>query len=449
MTADIFNFFDDVIKLAKAKGADATEVVLSKSLNQSQQVRMGKVEESERAEQEVLGIKIRVGQKESAVTSNGKTMDVIEPLLDKLLAMAKVLPDNPFAGEASPEQLYHAAKNGATQDLETFDKTELLPEAMQAIAKQIEDAARGEKNIVNSEGASVSFGHQQDWFAFSNGFRGEEKHSHYSLGISVIASDGTNMEADYDYSSKVFFGDLTPPEKVGVSAAKRAAAQLGARQEKSGQYPIILDPRVATSMIGNLASAINGQKLAKGTSFLQGKLGQQVMATGITMVDDPLQKRGFASQFYDGEGLPAAKRNIIDKGVLTCYVLDLASARQLQLPPTGHAHRGLTGVYPALSNVHITAGKISPTALMADIKAGFYITSLMGFGVNGVTGDYSQGASGFWIINGQMSHAVNEMTVAGNLNQMFMNMTPANDLEFIHHHNSPTLRIDGMTVAGK
>ncbi|MDI9313466.1 MAG: TldD/PmbA family protein [Hydrotalea sp.] len=447
MKDDIFNFFDDIMSLTKKKGIDATEVVLSKSLNQGIQVRMGKIEESERAEQEILGLKIRLGQKEAAITTNGRTMAVITPLVDKLLAMARVVPDNPFAGEAMPAQLYKP--NGQDADLQTFDPTDLSPEAMQAMAKQVEEAARGQKNIVNSEGAGASFGHEQEWFAFSNGFRGAESHSYYSLGVSIIAGDGNSMEAEGEYSSKVFFADLMSPEKIGQRAAARAAAQLGARQEKSGQYPVILEPRIATSIIGNLASAINGQKLAKGTSFLQDKLGQQVMASNITMVDDPLQRRGFASQRYDGEGLPAVKRNIIDSGVLTTYVLDLASARQLKMSPTGHARRSLTGVHPALSNVHIAAGDVTPDDLMADIKEGFYVTSVMGFGVNGVTGDYSQGASGFWIVNGKKSHSVNEMTIAGNLKDMFMHITPANDLEFLHHHNAPTLRIDGMTVAGK
>ncbi|MGI9462178.1 MAG: TldD/PmbA family protein [Alphaproteobacteria bacterium] len=447
MSDDIFNFFTDIIKLGKSKGASATEVVLQKSLSQNQQIRMGKVEESERSEEEILGIKIRLGQKESAITSNGKTMAVIEPLMDKLFAMAKVLPDNPFAGEALSDQLYK--KNNNQADLEIFDSTDLTPNVMQDIAKKIEDAARSEKNIVNSEGASVSFGHTHSWFLFSNGFYAKQSHSHYALGISIIAGDGKNMEADYDYSSKVFFKDLQSPEKLGKRAASRARRLLGARQEKSGQYSIIFDPRVATSMIGILASAINGHKLAKGTSFLQDKLDKKIMSDNITMIDDPWQKRGFASEYYDGEGLPTLKRNIIDKGVLTSYVLDLATARQLQLSPTGHAHRGLLGVYPSLSNVHIEAGAISPENLMADIKSGFYITSLMGFGVNGVTGDYSQGASGFWIIDGKISHPVNEMTIAGNLKDMFIHITPADDLHFDYHNNAPTLRFDGMTIAGK
>ncbi|MCX8516327.1 MAG: TldD/PmbA family protein [Alphaproteobacteria bacterium] len=442
---NIFSFFDDILAATKKRGADSTELLYSKSVNQSEHVRMGKAEETERAEEAVLGIKIRQGKKEAAITCNDKTMAAVAPLLDKLFAMVTVLPDNPFAGEADPAQLF----KGKAPDLEAFDPTELTAAQLQELARAVEDAARGEQYITNSEGANASFGKNQHWFAFSNGFRGQEYHSHFSLGVSIIAGKGSDMESDYDYSSKVFFEDLLKPEVIGKEAARRAVRALGGRQEKSGQLPVIIDKRIATSFIGNLARAINGNSIAKGTSFLQGKLGEVIMNPAITIIDNPLRKRGFASQSYDGEGLPTSQKSIVDKGVLTTYVLDLATARQLKMTPTGHANRSLTGVYPSLTNVHMTNGQSSLADLMADIKEGLYITRLMGFGVNGVTGDYSQGASGFWIVNGELAHSVNEMTVAGNLKDIFMNLTPANDLEFIHHNNAPSLRIDGLTIAGK
>lgn len=447
--AEIFQLFDEIISKAKKKGADGTEVLLSKDVSLNQTVRLGKVEEAELAESDSLGIKIRKGKKESFITTEQlnrhNPMAQIIPLLERLFAMVDFLPDNPYVGEATPEQLFHGKK----PDLQTFDPTELSTKQLLQMAMAMESSAMSVPNIVNSEGAAASFHKNQHYFAFSNGFRGSEEHSSFSLALSVIAEKDGMMESDWDSYSKVYLSDLQSPEIIGKKVALRAQKALGARQEKSGAYPVILESRIASSIIGYLARAINGLNIAKGISFLNGQLGKKIMADNINIIDDPLLLRGFGSTAYDGEGLPTRRQTLVENGVLKTWLLDLATSRQLNLPPTGHAMRNLSGVTPGLTNTHLAAGHITVEELMSDIQEGFYVTNMMGSGVNGVTGDFSQGASGFWVVNGKISHPVNEMTIAGNLRDMFLQMTPADDLEFIRTRNAPTLRIDGMVVAGK
>ena len=257
------------------------------------------------------------------------------------------------------------------------------------------------------------------------------------------------MERDYEYSSTVWLSDLDDPAEVGRKAGENTIRRLNPKKAESAQLPIVYDPRVASSLIAHFSGAINGQSVARGTTFLADKMGKQVFADGITIVDDPLKKRGLRSKPFDGEGVQTKTRNLIDNGILTTWILDLATSRQLGLETTGHASRGTGGPpSPSATNVHLAVGNISKKDLIGAIDNGFYVTELIGMGVNNVTGDYSRGAGGFWIENGEIAYPVNEVTIAGNLKDMFMHMTPADDLEFKRATNAPTVRVDGMTIAG-
>jgi PmbA protein len=257
------------------------------------------------------------------------------------------------------------------------------------------------------------------------------------------------MERDYDYSSTIHAADLEDPAAVGKRAGERAVRRLGPRKVATSKVPIVLDPRIASSMLRHLAGAITGPSIARGTSFLKDQLGKAIFAASIRVIDDPFRVRGLSSHPFDGEGLAPVRRALIEDGVLTTWLLDLRSGRQLGLASTGHARRGTSSLpSPGPTNLYFEPGALTPAALMADIGAGLYVTEMMGMGVNGVTGDYSRGAAGFWIENGQLTYPVSEITIAGNLKDMFKNLTVANDLEFKTGIDSPTLRIDGMTIAG-
>jgi PmbA protein len=345
---------------------------------------------------------------------------------------------------AEPDQL-----STRGQELDMIDADVPSGDDLVAMARTCEDAARAVKGITNSEGAEAGWSRTQVALAASNGFSGAYARTDFSVGVSVIAGEGQDMESDYDYSQAVFRSDLEDPATTGASAGKRAVSRLGGRKMPTTEAPVVYDPRVASGLLGHLAGAINGPAVARGTSFLKDSLDTPVFAPGITIVDDPHRPRGLRSKPFDGEGLANEKLNLIEDGVLKTWLLDLASARQLGLTSCGRASRGTSGPpSPAPTNLYLEAGTPTPDELMADIDNGFYVTSLMGMGVNGVTGDYSRGAGGFWIEGGKISFPVTEMTVAGNLKDMYRALQPANDLVFRYGTNAPTLRSDGMTVAG-
>jgi PmbA protein len=303
--------------------------------------------------------------------------------------------------------------------------------------------------ITNSEGGGASFGRSAVTLATSEGFFGSYAGTSHSVGVAVLSGEGTGMERDYDSASTRHATDLEPPEAIGKRAGERAVARLNPRRVKSQSVPVVFAPRVSAGLLGHFAGAISGASIARGVSFLKEFMGKPVFARGIAIVDDPHRPRGLRSKPFDGEGVRNQKRAIIEDGVLTTWLLDCASAKQLGLTSTGHAARGTGGPpSPSITNLYMEAGTVSPEGLIADIRDGFYLTELMGMGVNGVTGDYSRGAAGFWIENGKISYPVSEVTVAGNLKDMFRNLTPASDLVFRYGSNAPTLRVEGMTVAG-
>jgi PmbA protein len=408
-------------------------------------VRLGKLEDIGRSEGEDVGIRVFIGKASASVSSSDLSPRALATAAERAVAMARLAPDDQWAGLAPEDRLL----KGAIPDLDLDDGTPPSAETLRDLALAAEDAARATPGITNSEGGGASAGNAVTALATSAGFRGGKTSTSYGASASVIAGEGSDMQRDYAWHSARHFADLEGPATIGQRAGERAVRRLNPIKLDTAPMPIVFDPRVGSSLIGHLVGAITGSAITRGTSFLKDMLGQQVFDSGITIIDDPHRLRGLRSRAFDGEGLPTAMTALIDKGVLTGWLLDSASARQLGLEPTGHAARGGAGPPGAgTSNLHLAAGSITPAALMADIKRGFYVTELIGMGVNGLTGDYSRGASGFLIEDGVLTVAVAEVTIAGNLKDMFRALVPANDLKFRHATNVPTLRIDGMTVAG-
>lgn len=441
---EALNLLEDLIRKAKAAGADAADAVLFDSASLSLSQRLGKPEKLERSESGDLGLRVFVGQRQAIVSSTDRSARALEELVERAIAMARVVPEDQYAGLADPDQLATA-----WPDLDTCDPEEPSADALIEQARIAEEAAIAVPGVTNSEGADAGWSRSVVCIAASNGFAGSYAVSRLSLSASVLAGTGTGMERDYDFDSKVYGGDLRSPEAIGREAGERAVRRLNPRKVKTQRVPVVYDPRASRGLLGHLTGAISGPSVARGTSFLKDRMGQRIFAEGISIVDDPFVRRGLRSRPFDAEGVAVQKRTIIEDGVLTTWLLDLRSARQLGLSTTGHASRGTSGPPgPSPSNVYLAAGRRSRDELIADIEQGLYVVELMGMGVNGVTGDYSRGASGFWIENGRITHPVSELTVAGNLKDMFLNMEPASDLELRFGMDAPTVRIEGMTIAG-
>ena len=443
--ADQLALLDSILTKAKQAGAETADALVADGTSLSLGWRLGKLENLDRSEGGDLGLRVFIGKKQAVVSSSDLSEKAIDELVEQAVNMAKAAPEDPYCGIAEPSQIADRFP-----ELALSDTAEPDVEQLKAWAAAAEDAARAVDGVTNSEGADASWGRSTVALAATNGFSGTYSIPRYSLSASVLAGEGTGMERDYDYATTVFLNDLPDPAKIGRTAGEKAVARLNPRKVGSGQFPVLFDPRCSNSLLGHLGGAINGSSIARGTSFLKDRLGEQIFPDGITVVDDPHRAKGMKSKPFDAEGIANQRCNIIDNGVLTTWVLDLASARQLGLESTGHAARGTGGPpSPSLTNFHMEPGSLSREALIKQAGTGFYVTEMMGMGVNGVTGDYSRGASGYWIKNGELVYPVSELTIAGNLKDMFMNLTPADDLEFKYATNAPTLRIDGMTVAGK
>jgi PmbA protein len=448
MVADdtTMDLMSDLVASARRAGADAADAVLVDSVSLSLAWRLGRLERLERSESGDVGLRVLVGRRQAMVSSSDRSPAALAELVERCVAMARTVPEDPFAGLAEPGQL-------ATHfpDLDICDPHEPAAATLIDMAARAEDAARSVEGVTNSEGAEIGWGRSDVAVVASNGFAHRYAMTSGSLSASVLAggADG-GMERDYDHTAAVHFADLRAPEDVGHEAGRRAVRRLGARKARTCKVPIVYDPRVARGLVGTLAGAINGSAVARGTSFLKDRLGLPVFAPGVRVIDDPHRRRGLRSRPCDGEGLPTTVRAVVEDGVLTTWFLDLRSARQLGLSSTGHAARG-TGSPPgpSASNFYLEAGPVTVAEMIGDITEGFYVTELFGQGVNGVTGDYSRGAAGFWIEGGELTHPVSEVTVAGNLKDMFRHLTPANDLVFLYGTDAPTVRVDGMTVAGR
>lgn len=435
----------NLVSQAITAGADAADAVYVCDASTEVQVRLGALEDVARSEGEDIGLRVFVGQRSATISSSNMNPAILAGLVTRAIDMAKEAPEDRFAGLAPQDLLLL----GETPDIDVDDGQDPDPAELRATALECEDAARAIAGVTNSEGAGASASRSIFALATSHGFAGVKSSSGYTISASVLAGKGDAKEGDYDVRSARHLADLDGAAAVGGRAGRRAVARVNPGTVKSGHMSVIFDPRVGTSFVGHLLGAISGAAIARKTSFLQDSGGSQLFDSNISIIDDPHRKRGLGSRIFDGEGLPTARRSIIDKGVLTGWLMESASARQLGLLPTGHASRGVSGA-PGVSpsNIHLEGGSVTPQELMADIKHGIYIHELVGQGVNPVTGDYSRGAAGFLIIDGEIAGPVSEFTIAGNLKDMFKAMTAANDLEFIRSNNVPTLRIDGMMIAG-
>ncbi|MGN6516727.1 MAG: TldD/PmbA family protein [Rhizomicrobium sp.] len=438
------DILDNLIAAARRAGADAADALVVESVSAGVSYRLGKLEDVERAESTDLGLRVFVGAKVAFVSSTDLSSERLAELPERAVAMARLAPEDKYAGLAPKDLL---ARDWPRLDLE--DPGEPSTEMLIERARTIESSAMAVPGVTNSEGGGASFGRSAIWLATSEGFSGGYAATSHSIGVAVLAGEGAGMERDYDDSSARHARDMEAPELVGKRAGERTVKRLNPRQAKSQRAPVVYDPRVSSSLVGSFAGAISGASIARGVSFLKDRMGQAVFSPSINIIDDPHRVRGLRSKPFDGEGVATRKMALIENGVLQCWLLDTASARQLGLTTNGHAARGTGGPpAPSATNLYMAPGTLSRDALIADIKDGFYVTETMGFGVNGVTGDYSQGAAGFWIENGTLAYPVSGVTIAGNLKDMFLNLTPANDLEFRHGVNAPTVRVEGMTIAG-
>jgi PmbA protein len=440
---DFLSVLSDLLRKARSAGADAADALLVSGTSVSVACRQGKVEHLERSEGRDLGLRVFVGKRSAIVSSTSVDPAGFAALAEQAVAMAHVVPEDKYAGLAD------TWAPPAEADLDLVDATEPDADLLTKRALAAEEAAYAVRGVTNSEGAEAGYGRTEVALMTSAGFAGQRASTHHSISATALAGSGTGMQRDYDYHGAVYFGDLDDPAVIGNSAGERAVARLNPVRPKTGKMPVVYDPRVAGGLLGHLAGAINGASIARGTSFLKNKLHQQVFAPGVDIYDDPRRVRGLRSRVFDGEGTPTQSLALVRDGVLTTWLLDSRSARQLGMTSTGHAARGTSGPpSPSTSNLYLAAGPVTAQELMSDIIEGIYVTELIGMGVNGVTGDYSRGAAGFMIRDGAIAEPVAELTIAGNLVDMFANLRPACDLRFRRGTDAPTVRIDGMTVAG-
>jgi len=433
-----------LVSAARRAGAEEADALAVRSVSLAVEVRDGAVEESQRAESDDLGLRVIVDHRQAVVSTNDLKGDGFDALAERAIAMARAAPQDRFAGLADAAQLAHALPA-----LDLLDPD--MPEVgvLEARAREAEAAGLAVAGVTKSDGASASAGVAGMVLVTSHGFSGATLASRHSISMSAIAGDGTAMERDYDYSSTLHAADLERAAAIGRRAGERAVRRLNPRKVATRRVPVVFDSRISGGLVGHLAGAVNGNAIARQTSFLRDKLGQRIFAAGIDIVDDPLRPRGLRSRPFDAEGVAGRRLNLVEDGVLKTWLLDCATARELDLTTTGHAQRGVSSTpAPGASNLHLAPGAKTPDQLVGEIEDGFYVTDTIGMGVNLVTGDYSRGASGFWIENGKCTYPVSEVTVAGHLAEMFGSLTPANDLVFRYGTNAPTIRVEGLTVAG-
>ncbi len=432
----------ELIDRAIQAGADAADAVVVRGRSSSVSVRLGKVEGTEASESDDFSLRVFVGKRVASVSANpGFDLKV---LAERAVAMAKASPEDPYATLAAESDL---AKDWP--DLDLHDPTEVSADQLSEAALAAEAAALAVSGITNSGGAGASAGMGGLVLATSHGFSGAYSASRFGRSVSVIAGEGTKMERDYDFDSTLYFAELRDAGEIGREAAARAVRRINPRQVPTAKnVTVVYDPRVARGIAGHIAGAINGASVARKTSFLRDRMGQQVLKSGLTVTDDPLIVRGSSSRPFDGEGITGKRLAMIEDGVLQHWFLSTSTANELGLKTNGRGVRGGTSVSPASTNLALEPGDISPEDLIRSVGNGFYITELIGQGVNMVTGEYSRGASGYWIENGELTFAVSEVTIASNLTDMFLRITPANDIDRSFGVAAPTLAIEGMTLAG-
>jgi PmbA protein len=431
-----------LVEAARRHGADAADAVAVRGTSMSIEVRLGKVEESERSEGDDFGLRVFVGKRSAHVSAN--VLADVNELAARAVAMARVAPEDPYVGLADAGQLA-----SSWPDLDLLDGVEPSAAELTERALAAEDAARAVAGVTNSGGASAAWSLGGLVLVTSTGFSGAYLGSRHSLSVTAVAGTGTAMERDWEASSKIHLSDLMAADLIGRRAGERAVARLNPQKPATGVGSVIWDARAAISLVGHLASAVNGNSIARKTSFLKDRMGQRLFPEGVTIVDDPHRVRGLGSRPFDGEGLVGPALSIIEDGVLAHWLLDCASARELGLTSNGRAARGTGNPMPASTNLTLLPGSQSREDLIRSVTSGILVTDMIGSGVNGVTGDYSRGASGFWIENGELAGPVSELTIAGNLIDMYSRLVPANDLEYRFGINAPSVMIEGLTIAGR
>ena len=440
------NLLHDVVRAALANGADAAEAVGAERSALSVGTRLGALEEVEREEARDLGLRVFVGKRQAVVSGSDLSPTARAKLVERAVAMARLAPEDAYAGLAPEDRL----AKGPRPDLDLYDATERTPEALEALAREAEEVARATPGVTNSEGGGASWSTSAWTHVTSHGFEGRHRGSAFSLSASVIAGEGSGMERGGEGRTTRHAADLPGPVGIGEEAGRRAVSRLNPRKLSSRTAPVIFENRIAMSLISPLIGAISGPAVARGVSFLKSKLGEPVFAPGVRLHEAPHRLRGLGSVTVDDEGVATVERDLIAGGRLTTWLLNTAAARQLGLETTGHASRGLAGP-PGVSphNLTLEPGAETPGAMMSAAGSGLLITSMFGPSLNANNGDWSAGVSGFWFENGEIAYPVNEITVAGNLVDLYARLVPANDLEIRGSSNAPSLFIDAMAIAGK
>lgn len=447
MSNELESLSHSLLRAALSAGADAADVIVAKGQSISIEVREGALEHAERAEGTDVGLRVLLGQRQAIVSSSDTQPATLNAMAERAIAMAREAPEDPFVGLADPDQL---ANGWDLEALELCDPTpEPNPDVLKQDALTAEAAAMQVQDVQQVISANAGYGSQSVWLTSSNGFNGGYDRTSRSTSCVALAGEGTAMERDYDGDSRTFQSDLRAPEEIGRTAGERAVAALNARKPETGTFPVLFDERISSSLIGHLLAAANGAAIARGSSWLRDSLGKQVLPEGLSVIEDPHRPRISGSRPFDAEGLPTQVRTIVEDGMLTGWTLDLSSARKLGMTSTGNATRGTSSpASPSNWNISLTQGSASREDLLSDMGTGLLVTSMIGSTINPNTGDYSRGASGFWVQDGQITHAVNECTIAGNLHDMLRRIIPANDARSYLSRVVPSLLIEGMTIAG-
>ncbi len=444
---DLAALTQQILDAARRAGATDADAIAVEGTSIAIDVRQGALEKAERSEGVDIGLRLLLGRRQACVSSSDSRPDAIAAMAERAVAMAREAPEDPTVGLADRADLATDTDSDRLQMCDPAD--EPLPADLQDAALRAEAAAQANPGISQVSETSAGYARRQVYLSQSNGFSGSYARSDIGLSCVAISGTGTGMERDYDYDSRIFQSDMRSPEDIGRLAAERAVARSGARRPKTGAYPVLFDERVASSLIGHLVQAINGSAIARGASFLRDSLGQQILPDGMSLIEDPHRPRAFASKLFDAEGLPTQTRALIDNGVLTGWTLDLATGRKLGMASTGNASRGTSAPpQPGVTNLALTQGDASRADLLAQMGTGLLVTSMIGSTINPNTGDYSRGAAGFWVVNGEITHAVNECTIAGNLRDMWRGMIAANDAQPHLSRVVPSLLVEGMTLAG-
>ncbi len=447
MTQSLSDLTQQLLDVARRAGADAADAIAVDGTSVSINVRAGSLEQADRSEGIEIGLRVLVGQRQACVSSSDTKPDTLAQMAERAVAMAKEAPEDPYAGLADPAQL---ATQTDSATLEMYDPSEEPdPATLQQDALRAEAAALANAGVSQVQSASAGYSRRRIHLAATNGFSAGYARSERGLSCVAISGTGTGMERDYDYDSRIFQSDLRDADDIGRTAAARAVERVGARKPATGAFPVLFDERVANALIGSLLQATNGTTIARGSGWLRDKLGEQVLPKGLSLVEDPHRKRTSGSRLFDAEGLPTARRAIVDDGVLTGWTMDLSTSRQLDMASTANAARGTSAPpSPSVTNVVLTQGDQSRDDLIKQMGTGLLVTSMIGSTINPNTGDYSRGASGFWVENGEITYPVNECTVAGNLRDMLMKIIPANDARTYLSRVVPSLLVEGLTLAG-